>query len=416
MPTTFNSAPYFDDYDPDKKFHRILFRPGFAVQTRELNQLQTILQEQVSRFGDHVFENGSLVIPGAVKVNGDITHIRIQEGTLVIEDDESVYEGATVANGSGITATITKISRAENNDPVTLYLTYTTGGEFAQNEQLTITRNDGVGTTETVTTEDDSEYTGTSTLVSIDRGVYFLNDEFVIVNAQQIVAGKYLGIEDIPGEVSVGLFVSNTIVTPEDDETLLDNAQGTFNETAPGAHRYKIDATLALRDDVTNLESYIEVARIVRGEIAEQVRESEFDVLGDTLARRTFDESGNYVIKNFNIGIEPHPSDSTKLRVELEPGKAYVRGYRITTFTRRRCSVILSYLPKSNFTRTRLCLSHLIFLTNRQLKLVQRLFGQCSTILLRRPPKARPLFVCIFSTLNLPDQILLQISAHSTQT
>jgi hypothetical protein len=331
MTTTFSSAPYFDDYDPDKKFHRILFRPGFAVQTRELNQLQTILQEQVSRFGDHVFENGSLVIPGAVRVNGDITHIRLQEGTLVIENDNTVYEGATVANGSGVTATITTISRAENTDPVTLYLTYTTGGEFAQNEQLTLTRNDGVGTTETVTTEDDAAYTGKSTLISIERGVYFLNDEFVIVNTQQIVASKYLGIEEITGELSVGLFVSNTIVTPEEDESLLDNAQGTFNETAPGAHRYKINANLILRDDVTNLENYTEIARIVRGEVAREVRESEYDVLGDTLAKRTYEESGDYVIKNFNIGVEEHPTDSTKLRVELEEGKAYVRGYRIET-------------------------------------------------------------------------------------
>jgi len=339
MPITFNSAPYFDDYDEDKKFHRILFRPGFAVQTRELNQLQTILQEQVARFGDHVFENGSLVIPGAVKVNGDITHIRIQEGTLVIEDDDTVYEGATVANGSGVTATITTLSRAENTDPVTLYLTYTTGGEFAQNEQLTITRNDGVGTTETVTTEDDTDYTGQSTLVSVDRGVYFMNDEFVLVSSQQIVVRKYLGIEDITEDVSVGLFRSNDIITPEQDESLLDNAQGTFNETAPGAHRLKIDATLVLRDDVTNLENYVEIARIVDGEIAEEVRESEYSVLGDTLARRTFDESGDYVVKSFNIGVDTHPFDAEKLRLELEPGIAYVRGYRINTTNTARIDI-----------------------------------------------------------------------------
>ncbi|MEE8577597.1 MAG: DUF4815 domain-containing protein, partial [candidate division Zixibacteria bacterium] len=58
----FNVSPYFDDFDPDKKFLRHLFRPGFAVQARELTQIQTILQNQVDRFGSHIFEDGSKVL------------------------------------------------------------------------------------------------------------------------------------------------------------------------------------------------------------------------------------------------------------------------------------------------------------------------------------------------------------------
>ena len=52
-PTDFNLKPYFDDYSEDKKFHRILFRPAFAVQARELTQSQTIQQNQVERLSDH---------------------------------------------------------------------------------------------------------------------------------------------------------------------------------------------------------------------------------------------------------------------------------------------------------------------------------------------------------------------------
>ena len=54
----FNINPYYDDFDEEKKFLRILFRPGYAVQARELTQLQTILQNQVSRFGNNIFKNG----------------------------------------------------------------------------------------------------------------------------------------------------------------------------------------------------------------------------------------------------------------------------------------------------------------------------------------------------------------------
>ena len=60
LDTNFNVNPYNDDFDEDKKFLRILFKPGFAVQACELTQSQTILQKQVERFGEHVFKNGSV--------------------------------------------------------------------------------------------------------------------------------------------------------------------------------------------------------------------------------------------------------------------------------------------------------------------------------------------------------------------
>ena len=59
-----NQYPYYDDYDENKKFYRILFRPGRAIQTRELNQLQSLLQKQIERVGAHLFEQGAQVIPG----------------------------------------------------------------------------------------------------------------------------------------------------------------------------------------------------------------------------------------------------------------------------------------------------------------------------------------------------------------
>jgi len=64
LETNFNVDPYYDDYSEDKNFHRILFKPGFAVQARELTQLQTILQDQVSRHGYHTFKEGSEVAGG----------------------------------------------------------------------------------------------------------------------------------------------------------------------------------------------------------------------------------------------------------------------------------------------------------------------------------------------------------------
>ena len=69
IPELFNTDPYYDDFSESKKFLRIMFRPGFGVQGRELTQLQTILQNQIERFGNHVFEEGSMVLDGKITVN-----------------------------------------------------------------------------------------------------------------------------------------------------------------------------------------------------------------------------------------------------------------------------------------------------------------------------------------------------------
>jgi hypothetical protein len=54
--TNLNRSPYFDDFIENKKFYRILFKPGTAVQARELTQLQTIIQKQINRFGSHLLQ------------------------------------------------------------------------------------------------------------------------------------------------------------------------------------------------------------------------------------------------------------------------------------------------------------------------------------------------------------------------
>ena len=76
-PTDFNLSPYYDDFAESKKFHRILFRPAFAVQARELTQAQTILQNQVERVSDHLFKQGAMVIPGQVSIDVHYTSIKL---------------------------------------------------------------------------------------------------------------------------------------------------------------------------------------------------------------------------------------------------------------------------------------------------------------------------------------------------
>ena len=62
--TNLNVSPYFDDYDPANDYYRVLFKPGYPVQARELTGLQSMLQNQVEKFGQHFFKEGTKVIPG----------------------------------------------------------------------------------------------------------------------------------------------------------------------------------------------------------------------------------------------------------------------------------------------------------------------------------------------------------------
>ena len=78
MAIDFNTEPYYDDFNESKRFLKILYRPGYAVQARELTQMQTILQNQISRFGDHVFKEGSMVIPGAIGIDTKIGYVKLE--------------------------------------------------------------------------------------------------------------------------------------------------------------------------------------------------------------------------------------------------------------------------------------------------------------------------------------------------
>ena len=76
--TDLNVSPYYDDFDTTDDFHRVLFRPGFAVQARELTQLQSILQNQIEKFGTHMFKEGAMVIPGQTGFTNEYYAVKLQ--------------------------------------------------------------------------------------------------------------------------------------------------------------------------------------------------------------------------------------------------------------------------------------------------------------------------------------------------
>lgn len=81
MPTTFTSnvfsSTYKDDFDSSDNFHRILFNSGRALQARELTQMQTIIQEEVERFGRNIFTEGAAVNPGGPSINNSYPFVKL---------------------------------------------------------------------------------------------------------------------------------------------------------------------------------------------------------------------------------------------------------------------------------------------------------------------------------------------------
>ena len=338
-PTDFNVSPYYDDFTESKKFHRILFRPAFAVQARELTQVQTQLQNQIERVSDHLFDKGAMIIPG--EIGYDLKYYAVKL-TSKSASSLSTYVGTKLTGGtSGVTAKVINAVATDGTDPDTLFVKYfntnstdNTTIAFSDGETLT---SDGSGNPTVVV-----DTTATGSAAQIQEGVYYINGFHVQVSAQTLILDKYSNTPSY----RVGLTVTESFVTPGDDSSLNDNAQGVSNTNAPGAHRFKILLTLAKKGlSSTEDTNFYELLRLSSGTLQNQVRSTEYAVLEDTLARRTYDESGDYVVRPFDIDVREHLAsgnnrgiytsanggDTTKLAVGFSPGKAYVKGYEIDT-------------------------------------------------------------------------------------
>ena len=325
--TNFNVNPYYDDYDEDKKFLRMLFKPGYAVQARELTQLQTILQKQVERFGNHIFLNGS-VVTGGQTVFQNTSYLNVSTsfaGTAVEIND---FNNKTIVDNiqnPTKRAQVIKVIDADSGtgDPKTLMIspifgTFNSGDTILTFETTPISANVA------------PSGTGEGQTFSVDQGVYFYDGFFIQNDAQTIAVSKY----NLTSNARIGFEITESTVESTEDTSLLDPALNASNYQAPGSDRFKINLTLATRSLAsTDDTKFIELARVENGFLTKYVKYPLYSVLEDTLARRTFDESGNYTVKPFKLALETNASNTANLDIILSPGKAYVYGYEFETIS-----------------------------------------------------------------------------------
>ena len=266
--TDLNITPYYDDFSESKNFHKILFRAGRPVQARELTQSQSILQNQVQRFGDHMFKEGSIVNGAETDIDMDVEFVKVNatnpntSGTSDVSSYIADFQGKIIqGEESGCVAkVITTVAQTET-DPDTLIIRYLSEGTdgsstvqastaFKNAEELrevtlsssgavSVASNNNEFKVQSIT--DTQNATGRASVANIKDGVVFLRGFFVKVDAQTLVLEKYSG----KPSYRIGLNVTESIETSTSDTSLLDNAQGTTNENAPGADRLKFSLALA---------------------------------------------------------------------------------------------------------------------------------------------------------------------------
>lgn len=332
----FNVNPFFDDFDEDKKFLRMVFRPGFAIQARELTQLQTLLQKQVSRFGKHVFQNGSVVTGGEVSISSTVLFHKLKTTTTAGDDiDVNNFLGKPIGNAhallsNGSLGKVVAVIEGDDTDPPTIIVEYKTALSLVDGETV-FTIDDAQFQARLI----DSDSTGRASVAYINEGVYFIDDFFVKVSAQTLILEKYSNISTF----RIGLTYSELIVDESTDTSLLDPALNASNYQAPGANRYKVDLVLDKRTlDSPDDTKFIEIVRIENGTVTLRNNYPLYADLEKTLARRTFDESGNYTVRPFTIYLKDHVpnivtanANTALFTAKLSPGKAYVRGFEIET-------------------------------------------------------------------------------------
>ena len=389
--TNLNVSPYFDDFSEDKDFYKVLFKPGYPVQARELTTLQSILQNQIERFGQHFFREGAKVIPGNTGYNALYYCVRLNntfQGVPIEAYVSQLVGTKIVGETSGVTAVVDYVLPSNDSTlgNVTLYVNYL-GSSTQNNQTQGFFNGENLITTTTITSgllgnstipEGDAFATTVSTSANaigsafqIQEGIYFIRGNFVKVETETIILDQYSNKPNY----RVGLYVDEEIVTPDMDESLSDNSQGFNNYAAPGADRLRIRTGL-FKKSLTdfNDNGFVELATIVDGEIRSQQKPSgsgtaagmAYQDWTDILARRTYAESGDYYVSPFDISVKESlndnlgnrgvyevgqftyggsaPTDDLSL-YHISPGKALVRGYECETLN----SVYLDS-PKSRTT------------------------------------------------------------------
>lgn len=365
--TNFPGRNYYDDLqDPDsfgltpsdKNYLRVLFKPSYSVQTRELNQIQSILQSQIDRLGRSLYKANSAIIGGDCSIDNKLKWIDVQfSDSANLSQNVALFENYTqdlsklslTRTGNDSTAVITRVEYiTPAKDRIRLFVQSRSGlNDFTQPAGNIVLSEENNDQTLSFLQIDSGAAIG----CTLNPGAFFVKGS-VAVSARQYTA---LALESTSGLFNgyALLEINESIITSDEDDTLFDNANDSLNSLAPGADRYKISLNLKLSS--TLVKDSVVLLHIRDSAAFRQ--ENSIDASGSTLekilATRTFEESGDYTLKNFDIQIQEVLGDSFEARYKnaedltqnfssevqlapndhyvctVSPSVAYVKGTRV---------------------------------------------------------------------------------------
>ena len=337
-------SPYFDDFNPNANFYQVLFRPGTAVQTRELNAMQSILQDQISKFGRNLIKDGSVTEGCAFTFDNNYQYVKINDNyanstAFTITD----FIGDYVYNSNGLKALIVNTTQGyQSQDPNlnTLYIkyintaTFTNGSPqsaFSNNDNLVVATSSNVSignvTVATVANSTGAGYAFTTTNGTIFKDGYFIN-----VLPQTEIVTAY---NNYPDNISIGFEADENIITPEANSSLYDNAAGSPNYLAPGAHRLQLIPNLVTRQTnaISNTISFFSLCDFVAGKPVSIKNNTQYAQIEAEMAKRTYDTNGDFVVTPFVLSTQAKPSSdplaTNYLNLISSRGEGYVEGYNV---------------------------------------------------------------------------------------
>jgi hypothetical protein len=419
--TTLRQSPYFDDYAEESNYHRVLFKPSVAVQARELTQLQTILQNQIERFGDNIYQTGTIIKGCSLITDSEYHYVKLFDlqpsgdnysisalvNTFVVESTSNLHaltvnyaqggqqldpdlntlylkylntgtNGEKTYSNNSVLTSYHRDYRVESIrvvDGGTLYsnsdvvgfvsntgsgasaqiITYANGTIRSVNvvergsgyvtvPDITITSTNGSGASLNIINYlaqvqvANSVYTspvGRGTAIKTSDGVIYQKGHFIRVAAHETILSKY---NITPSNVAVGFVTSEAVVNSNSDQTLLDNAGGTTNFTAPGADRLKLTANLVALStaNAASNNEFLSLYEYQDGRVVKDRTFTQYNSINKELARRTYEESGNYVVNPFTLYSEGIVGNTSHLSMVVGAGVGYVEGGRVEIMNNTR--------------------------------------------------------------------------------
>ena len=321
MKTKLPDSPYFDNTATD--YSTVAFKAGYPVQARELNELQRITRTQTSRFADHVFKANSKVSGPGLKVS--------KVNLVTVTGSSSDYTVGQVLTGgtSQVTGKIISITSLVSNS-VLLAIDYINSGSDGITQCFLV--DELIDTTNTVLK------VSNGLIGTLQPTVFYTNSGFYEFSNTD---GILLSTTTNPINLTVGLVVTEKLITASDDSELFDNAQGFANYSNPGADRILVTGELIADTDVSSYSgNFIKLAQYDdQGVLSFLLTRTDYADLMTTLAERTMDANGHFTVSTQSCTIVEDSNDANYIKAVVKPFKGYINGYLVETISDKSVAI-----------------------------------------------------------------------------